>query len=438
MEPSRRLIGRDEELALVRAFVDRAEDGFASLTLEGEAGIGKSTLWLAAVDRARSRGLRLLSARPAEAEMGLAHAGLGDLFENVLDEVLGRLSAPRRRALEGVILLEDSPPDGLDPRALGIAVRDALHALAEQGPLVVAIDNLQWLDPASAAALAFALRRLDASPLRLLLTRRLAQRAESSELEPALHGASARRLVVGPLSVGALHAFLRDRVGRVFARQTLLRIHEHSAGNPFYALELARVLPVDVDQTQPLPVPEALDQLVRGRVSGLPAATRAALALAAAVRMPSESLLERAGVVPEVLVPAVEAGVIAREHAVIRFTHPLLASAVYDPCVHGRLAELVEDPLARARHLALSTDSPQADVARTVEQAAQLAMERGAAALAAELGEHALRLTPATDADSRHRRALATARAHRAAGEWTRARDLSRALLANSRSAPNG
>ena len=150
----------------MRAFVDRAEDGFAALTLEGEAGIGKSTLWLAAVDRARSRGLRLLSARPAEAEVSLAHAGLGDLFENVLGDVLGRLSAPRRRALEGVILLEDAPPDGVDPRALGIAVRDALQALAEQGPLVVAIDDLQWLDPASAAALAFALRRLDASPLR--------------------------------------------------------------------------------------------------------------------------------------------------------------------------------------------------------------------------------------------------------------------------------
>jgi DNA-binding CsgD family transcriptional regulator/tetratricopeptide (TPR) repeat protein len=242
--------------------------------------------------------------------------------------------------------------------------------------------------------------------------------------------------VVRPLSIGALHALLRDRLDRVFARQTLLRIHEHSAGNPFYALEIARVLPAKVDPTQPLPVPEALDELVRGRVSGLPAATRAALAVAAALRTPSESLLERAGVVPEALAPAIEAGVIAREHGTIRFIHPLLASAVYEPSVHGRLAELVGDPLARARHLALATGSPHADVARTVEHAAQLAMERGAAALAAELGEHALRLTPSTDADGRHRRALATARAHRAAGEWTRAQDLSRALLAESGPGP--
>ena len=434
MERSRPLIGRDEELASLRAFVDPAEDGFAALTLEGEPGIGKSTLWLAAVEWARSRGLRVLSARPAEAEVGLAHAGLCDLFEDVLADVVGHLSAPRRRALKAVFLLEDVPADGIDPRALGIAVRDALLALAEQGPPVVAIDDLQWLDPASDAALAFALRRLEGSPVRLLLTRRLTRGAEPSELERALPEPDVRRVVVGPLSVGALHAFLRDRLDRVFARQTLLRIHEHSAGNPFYALEIARVLPARVDPTQPLPVPEALDELVRGRVSGLPAATRAALALAAAVRTPSESLLERAGVVPEALAAAIEAGVIVREHGTIRFTHPLLASIVYDASVHGRLAELVEDPLARARHLALATRSPREDVARTVEQAAQLAMERGAAALAAELGEHALRLTPATE--GRHRRALATARAHRAAGEWTRARDLSRALLAESAPGP--
>jgi DNA-binding CsgD family transcriptional regulator len=417
---------------VVRAFVDRAEDGFAALTLEGEAGIGKSTLWLAAVDHARSRGLRVLSARPAEAELGLAHTGLGDLLENVLDDVLAHLSAPRRRALEWVVLLDDAPPYEVDPRALGIAVRDAFQVLAEQGPLVVAIDDLQWLDPASVAALAFALRRLDASPVRLLLTRRLVPGTEQAKLEPALPEADVGRLVVGPLSVGALHTFLRDRLDRVFARQTLLRIHEQSAGNPFYALEIARALPAEVDPTQPLPVPEALDELVRGRMSGLPAATRTALALAAAVRMPSESLLHRAGVGPEALTPALEAGVIARDHGTIRFTHPLLASVAYDPSVHGRLAELVEDPLARARHLALATDAPGADVADTVEQAAQLAMERGAPALAAELGEHSLRLTPVRDADGRHRRALATARAHRAAGEWTRARDLSRALLAES------
>src|SRR5215217_4800295 len=157
------IVGRDEELALVQAFVGSAEDGTAALVLEGEAGIGKSTLWLAGVEHARSSGLRILVSRPAEAERGLAHAGLGDLFDDVLDDVLAELSAPRRRALEVALLLEEPDADALDPRALGLATRNALQLLADDRPLLVAIDDLQWLDPSSASALAFALRRLGGS-----------------------------------------------------------------------------------------------------------------------------------------------------------------------------------------------------------------------------------------------------------------------------------
>ena len=88
---------------------------------------------------------------------------------------------------------------------------------------------------------------------------------------------------MGPLSVGALHRLLRDRLDRPFARQTLLRIHERSGGNPFFALELARVLDADVDPLAPLAVPETLEELVRARISGLPGPTREALALASAL-----------------------------------------------------------------------------------------------------------------------------------------------------------
>src|SRR6186997_979013 len=99
------IVGRDEELASVQAFIDGAERGATALVLEGEAGIGKSTLWRAGVEHARARGLRVLSSRPAEAERGLAHVGLGDLFEEVLGDVLPAISAPRRRALEAVLLV---------------------------------------------------------------------------------------------------------------------------------------------------------------------------------------------------------------------------------------------------------------------------------------------------------------------------------------------
>ena len=258
------IVGRDEELAFLNAFLDRADGGVSALVFEGDAGIGKSTLWLAGVEAARERGFRVLSSRPAEAESGLAHSGLGDLFEDVLEQVLPELPAPRRRALEIALLLEEGAEPPADPRALAVAVRTTLEALAEDGPVVVAIDDVQWLDASSGSALAFALRRLEAD-VRLLLTRRVAEGVPASELEKAIDADRIERLYVGPLSVGAAHQLLRQRLGRTFARPTLLRLHEASGGNPFYALELARALPPDVDPTQPLPVPETLEELLRAR-----------------------------------------------------------------------------------------------------------------------------------------------------------------------------
>src|ERR1700704_4381435 len=140
------IVSREAELASVQAFIGRPASGPAALVLEGEAGIGKSTLWLAGVEQARALGIRVLSSRPAAAERGLAHVGLGDLFEDVLDEVLPALSAPRRRAVEAALLLGDAHADSVDPRALGIATRSALQLLAKDAPLLVAIDDLQWLD----------------------------------------------------------------------------------------------------------------------------------------------------------------------------------------------------------------------------------------------------------------------------------------------------
>src|SRR5262245_20938775 len=167
------IVGREDELAAVHAFVDDADGGTTAFVLEGEAGIGKSTLWHAGVEHARARGIRVLVSRPAEAERDLAHVGLGDLFEGVLDEVLPSLPLPRRRALEGALLIEEAGAGAADPRALGIATRGALQQLAEAGPLLVAIDDLQWFDAASATALGFALRRLGETRVPLLLARRV-------------------------------------------------------------------------------------------------------------------------------------------------------------------------------------------------------------------------------------------------------------------------
>ncbi|TML44979.1 MAG: hypothetical protein E6G19_06060 [Actinobacteria bacterium] len=284
---SSEIVSREGELASIHAFIGEKRGGPAGLVLEGEAGIGKSTLWLAGVEHARARGLRILASRPAEAERGLAHVGLGDLFDDVLDDVLPALSPPRRRALEIALLREEATRGPVDQRALAVAVRGALQLLSEPRPLVIAVDDVQWLDQSSSSALAFALRRLGSSQVFLLLARRLGDGAQPSEIEQALGTERVQRLPVGPLSVGALHRFLRNRLGRSFGRQTLLRIHERSGGNPFFALELAGILDTDVDPLRPLPVPETLEELVRARISALPASTREALAFASALGAPS-------------------------------------------------------------------------------------------------------------------------------------------------------
>src|SRR5215210_4823592 len=410
--------------------------GLAALVLEGEAGIGKSTLWLAGVEAAERRGLRVLASRPAEAERGLAHAALSDLFEGVFDSVAPMLVPPRRRALEVALLIE-VPDHRLDPRTLAVAVRSALEGLAAEGPVVLAVDDVQWLDPSSAGALAFALRRLEETPVLLLLARRLG--AEPSELERALEPERVERLRVAPLSLGAIQKLLQTRSGRAFARPTLLRIREASGGNPFYALELARALERDVDATEPLRVPETLEGLVRTRLDPLPKETCEALLLVAASGESSTASLRAAGVTEDTLEPALTAEVIELVDGAIRFSHPLLASVLYQQVsagarrsAHELLATVVEDPLARARHLALATELADPGVAAALEEAAGVAMVRGAAIAAAELGEHALRLTPSDAQGDQHRRAIAAARAHLAGANVERARALAGDLLARS------
>jgi predicted ATPase len=180
------IVGREAELASLNAFIGEMEGGAAALVLEGEAGVGKTTLWGAAVEHARARGLTVLSSRPAEADRGLGNVGLGDLLEGVVDDVLSELLTPRRRALQVALLREEASGDPVDRRTLAVAVHDALQLLSERGPTLIAVDDVQWLDPSSSRALGFALRRLEASPIILLLARRLVEGAHQSDLERAL------------------------------------------------------------------------------------------------------------------------------------------------------------------------------------------------------------------------------------------------------------
>ena len=437
------IVGREEELASVWAFVDRADEGVGALVLEGEAGIGKSTLWLAAVACARSRGMRVLCSRPAETERALVHVGLADLFEDALDEVLPALPAPRGHALELALVRVEGADDRLDLRTLALATRDALQFLARDTRVLIAIDDVQWLDDASARALAFAVRRLDDANVGLLCTRRMGERVEFDGVERMIAEMRAERVRVGPLSVGAMQRLLQARLDRPLPRPILIRVHETSGGNPFYALELARGLSaqeVAGDLTVPLRLPESLERVVADRLDGLSAETRAALAFVVVGGRATPAMLDVAGVSEDALSPAFAAHVIARTDGVVRCTHPLLASALYQQLdvlerqrAHRLLAGAVDDPLASARHLALASFEPDAAVAATLDDAAALAAGRDASVTAAELAEHSLRLTPPEADEIRDSRAIAASRMQLLAGDSRRARAQAHELLGRTR-----
>jgi DNA-binding CsgD family transcriptional regulator len=431
---SSHIVGRDEELHVLDSFVEHV-DGPTALVLEGEPGIGKSTIWRAGVEAARARGLCVLCARPAEAEAELAHAGLGDLLEPVLEEVLSQLPQPRRRALEAALLLADAHVP-VEARTLAVAVRSALGALAERGPVLIAVDDVQWLDRSTAELLAYALRRLEREPVAVLVARRVEAGTRPSTVERALAPAALSRVALGPLSLGAIQQVVRGEAGISLPRPTLLRVHETSGGNPLYAIHLAAALGPDVDPTRPLRVPETLAEVVRERLEGHGQPTGDALTLVAAFGRVSVAALRRAGVGDDVLEPALASRLLVVERDEIRFAHPLLSSVLYQSRpvaarrrAHAIAAALVDDPVARARHVAHAAERPDAGIAATLEQAAAVASRRGAPIAAAELGEHALRLTPEDDAGRRRSRALAVARWHAAAGDVARARLHARALL---------
>ncbi len=169
---SQDIAGRDAELAAVQEFLAKTSLGSTALVLEGEAGMGKTTLWRAAVEDARARGLTVLQAEPVESETTLSFAGIGDLLEPYLDEALEGLAPLQRRTLERALALGEEEEPALDPRVLRVAVMNSIRVLAAERPVLLAIDDSQWLDFASSAALAYGVRRFRTDRVGLLLSRR--------------------------------------------------------------------------------------------------------------------------------------------------------------------------------------------------------------------------------------------------------------------------
>jgi DNA-binding CsgD family transcriptional regulator len=437
------LFGRASELATLPLFLDAVTQGPAALVLQGDAGIGKSALWAAGVGLAEERGYRVLSSRPAEAETSLPFAALGDLLDAVPQDAIETLPEPQRRAVDVAMLRADSHGPAIERRAVSLAVLGMLRGLADDAPVIFAVDDVQWLDPPSATALGFALRRLETERVGLLATRRGRGSDSLSGLERGLSPDQVQQLEIGPLDRESLGLLLVDRLDRPLARAALLQLHRVSAGNPFLALEIARALErreVELARGEPFPVPQNLRELVRDRLDQLaPAAYETAL-IVAALPHPTVERVEAAaldkGADADALGEALAAGIVELEGERVRFTHPLLASIVYSEAsparrraLHAHLAALALEVEERAGHLAVATVSPDEEVASVLDAAASSALQRGAPEAAAEFSEQALGLTPPDDLAARHRRALAAADQRFEAGDTPAARSLFATVL---------
>lgn len=429
----RSLFGREATWKSVEGFLDFVADGSIALVVEGEAGMGKTALWLDAVAAAERRGHRVLQARPTESEAGLAYSGLTDLVGPVFDDVVASLPEPQAGAL-GAALLRTVSTRPIELRAVATAVVSMLGRLAPVQPVLLAVDDLQWLDPSSERVLSFVVRRLPHRTV-LLASRRLVAGAPPSLLLDAIPPEQLRRELLQPLSVAALHHLVRDRLGVSLTRPVLTRLSTASGGNPLFALEIARALtraPDGAGAIGPLPVPSTLQRVVASRVDELSSSARAVLLVVGAMSRPTEAALARvlsADVVAAALVEATEADVLVSEHARLRFTHPLIASvldaelsATQRRVLHLDLAEAVDDPEERARHLAIATDEPGRDVSAELEQAAARAAFRGAQDSAADLFGAAERLTPLDATEDRARRVLGHAAALNSLGDFAAAR----------------
>ena len=427
-EVGRPIVGREAELGALHSFLESAGAPRA-LVLAGEPGIGKTTLWEAGVAAARDRGLRVLAARGSGAETRLSFAALIDLLDGVGADELAGLPPPQLHALEVALLRADAtagaPPEA---HAISIGFLNAVRALAARGPLLVAIDDLQWVDAASGDVLAFAARRLEAEPVSFLVARRP---GAAPGVEQALERTALERLEMRSLSLGATRRLLSDQLGLSLPRHLLRRVFDSTLGNPLFVLEIGRSLAVHglPAMGEDVPLPDAVDDLLGTRVAEQPRPVRRvllALALQADLRVQQLVEISDAAAVEK----GVDAGVLLLEGDRARPSHPLLAAAVRRRAraperreLHVQLAAVVADAELRALHLALAARLPDEELAATAAAAAAGASARGAARDAVVLADHALRLTPPESAQ-RSARLLALAGYLEVAGERRRVTDL--------------
>ncbi len=394
------MASRPPEEEALREFLDSASTAPSALLLDGEAGIGKTTVWLAGLKRARDRGFRVLSARAVNAQSMLAYAPLADLLTGLDPDTWADLPDPQRIAVDRVLRREQGADAVTDQRAVAAAFLSVVDRLADRGPLLLAIDDLQWLDPSTVHVIGFAARRLSGAVGVLATVRIEPDSGDATSWLQLPRPDALHRIAVRPLPSRALHAVVSEVLDRSIPRAAMARIHQMSAGNPFYAIELGRALLESAGEI----LPPTLAELVRARIGSLDPAVHDVLLAAASLAAPTVELVGAAVAVDhdrliELLETAERHGIIAIEGNRIRFTHPLLASGVYADAsptqrreMHRRLAGVVDELELRARHLAMASATGDPETLEALDDAAASAQARGAPAAAAELLELAIAL----------------------------------------------
>ncbi len=301
-----------------------------------------------------------------------------DLLGDVFDEFGDALPAPQRSALAVALLREHCDDGEVHPGTVSAAALGLVRLAAEESPVLVAVDDLQWLDRATAATLTYTLRRLGDAPVLLLATARSEDRAQDAQ--PA--SISGQQMLIPPLDIESLSRLIARELGQRLPRLVVRRIATMAAGNAFLAIELARVATLsgdDADELSPAALSRSshVRRLAETRVRVLPEPTRKALAIVAALGEPRAPTLARALHDEAALDPAFDAGVIAEQGGRVRFTHPLLAAGALTRLapwrrrsIHRGLADLADTSEERARHLAVATTEPSAEIACAIEEGA--------------------------------------------------------------------
>jgi DNA-binding CsgD family transcriptional regulator/tetratricopeptide (TPR) repeat protein len=428
------LRGRRRECATLDRLLEAARAGQSrALVVRGEPGVGKSALleYL----RSRATGCRVVRASGVQSEMELAFAGLQQLCAPMLDRLDG-LPEPQRDALRTAFgLSSGAPPDRF---LIGLAVLSLLADVAEEQPLVCLLDDAQWLDRASAQALAFVARRLLAESVALVLAVR----------EPTDELARLPELEVQGLDDGDARALLSSALRGPLDERVRDRIVAETRGNPLALLELPRGL-TPAEMAGGFGLLDApglsgrIEESFQRRLDALPSQTQRLMLVAAAEPVGEPALVWRAaqplGIGLDAAAPAAEADLVDFG-ARVRFRHPLVRSAVYRAAspgerrrVHGALAEATDpevDPDRRAWHRAQATTGLDEAVAAELGRSASRAQARGGLAAAAAFLERAAELTP--DPARRAQRALAAAETQHQAGAY----DAALALLSTAETGP--